>query len=201
MAIQDKHDRSSAMTTADALRVLIDLRTDDQVVITNQGSAREWPKLADHPLDFHFLPSAMGAAIPLGLGIALAQPQREVIVITGDGSLLMNLGSLVTVTASRAANLTIVLLDNGVYAVTGGQKTPAWPGRVDYVGLATAAGFRSVTEFNELTSLQNRAADALTAPGPRLIRLAIQAERHILPTTPLAPIADRIEQLRQSLLD
>ena len=107
--------------TLDALQVLAEARLPGQVVITNQGSAREWPKLVPDPLDFHFLPSAMGAAIPFGLGIALAQPEREILVVSGDGSLLMNLGCLVTATGSGARNLTVVVLDNGCYAVTGIQ--------------------------------------------------------------------------------
>ena len=83
-----------------ALSVLVNLRTVSEVIITNQGSAREWPKLCEHALDFHFIPSAMGGAIPLGLGIAVAQPKRRVTIISGDGSLLMNLGCLVSVVAS-----------------------------------------------------------------------------------------------------
>src|SRR5439155_17136250 len=97
--------KMDGMSVIDALQVLVELRGDDQIVITNQASARIWPKLADHPLDFHYNPSAMGGAIPLGLGLALAQPQRHVLVISGDGSLLMNLGSLITVAASGASNL------------------------------------------------------------------------------------------------
>lgn len=189
----------SKMTTTEALQVLIDVRTDDQVVITNQGSAREWPKLAEHPLDFHFLPSAMGAAIPFGLGIALAQPHREVIVVSGDGSLLMNLGSLVTVTGSGAANLTVVLLNNEVYAVTGGQKTAASGNGVDFVSMAQAAGFKSVARFDDQSSWQAGAADALTKQGPRFVNLDVLAERHTLPAGTLMPMTDRIEQLRETL--
>ena len=112
-----------------ALRVLADLCCDDQIVVTNQGSSRIWPKLRRRSLDFHYNPSTMSGAIPLALGLALAQPQREVLAISGDGSLLMSLGSLVTVVGSGVTNLTVVLLDNGIYEVTGGQETPA--ARVD----------------------------------------------------------------------
>ena len=84
-----------------ALEVLAGLRR-DEVVITTMGAAREWPRLSHHPLDFHYIPSAMGEAPALGLGLALAQPSREVIVLNGDGCMLMNLGALVTIVASGA---------------------------------------------------------------------------------------------------
>src|SRR3954469_590197 len=96
--------RGTAMTTTEhhpphmpvvaALQVLIDLRRDDQVVVTNQASARIWPKLSQRALDLHYNPSTMGGAIPLALGLAIAQPDRQVLVVSGDGALLMNLGSL-----------------------------------------------------------------------------------------------------------
>jgi len=78
--------------------------------------------------------------VPLGLGLALAQPERAVLVISGDGALSMNLGCLVTLIDSGAANLSIVLLDNGVYDVTGGQKTAAAREGVDFAGVARAIG-------------------------------------------------------------
>src|SRR5262245_30394231 len=92
------------MPVVKALQVLIDLRQDDRIVVTNQASARIWPKLSRHRLDFHYNPSTMGGAIPLALGLAMAQPRRQVLVVSGDGALLMNLGSLVTVAASGVTN-------------------------------------------------------------------------------------------------
>src|SRR5687768_14065706 len=85
------------MPVVAALQALIDLRTDDGIVVTNQASARIWPKLERHSLDLHYNPSTMGGAVPLALGLALAQPARQVLAISGDGALLMSLGSLVTV--------------------------------------------------------------------------------------------------------
>src|SRR5205814_3577055 len=113
------------MEVVPALEVLINLRGPDQIVVTNQASARVWPKLSRHPLDFHYNPSTMGGAIPLALGLAMAQPRRHVLVVSGDGALLMNLGSLMTVAGSGVTNLTVVVLENELYEVTGGQKTPA----------------------------------------------------------------------------
>ena len=110
-----------------ALQTLVDARQDDQVVVTSMGATREWPKLSQHPLDFHYVPSTMGGVVPLGLGLAMSQPQRGVFVFVGDGSLVMSLGCLISVAANPVENLTVILLDNGVYEVTGGQKQrPPW---------------------------------------------------------------------------
>ena len=183
----------------DALQVLVDLCHDDQIVVTNQGSARIWPKLRRRPLDFHYNPSTMSGAIPLALGLALAQPQRDVLAISGDGSLLMSLGSLVTVVGSGVTNLTVVLLDNGLYEVTGGQETPAARSAVDYAGLARAAGFPTAAEFRDLTDWQARAADILALPGPRFIRLAVSAAPHESLTSSTPPLAEQLAGLRLAL--
>jgi sulfopyruvate decarboxylase subunit beta len=157
-----------------ALQVLIDLRQDNQIVLTNQASARIWPSLHRHPLDFHYNPSTMGGAIPLALGLAMAQPRRQVLVVSGDGALLMNLGSLVTVAGSGVTNLTVVVLENGLYEVTGGQKTPAAGTAVDFAGLARAAGFASARSFADLKDWQGRAMESLSLPGPRFISLEVE---------------------------
>jgi thiamine pyrophosphate-dependent acetolactate synthase large subunit-like protein len=86
------------------------------------------------PQNFYMLGS-MGLAIPIAFGVALAQPHRHVIALEGDGSLLMQLGCLVTIAAQKPDNLTIVIMDNGLYQITGGQRTPA-AGTADYVALA-----------------------------------------------------------------
>ena len=80
--------RSAAprMPLVAALEVLVSLRQ-DRIVVTTMGAAREWPKLSRHPLDFHYIPSAMGEAPALGLGLALAKPTREVLVLNGDGAI------------------------------------------------------------------------------------------------------------------
>ena len=167
------NDDHARMPLMEALAVIKEVRGDDTVVVTNMVSARTWPALSDHRLDFNYGRSAMGGAVPLALGVALAQPHREVIVVSGDGSLLMSLGCLVTVTCSGATNLSIVLLDNGIYEVTGGQKTPAHDPGVDFAALATAAGFPHVVHSSELSPWQRQAASLLQSPGPRLAWLEV----------------------------
>lgn len=110
------------MGVHEALEVLARVRT-DEVVVTTMGSIREWSRVSSHPLDFHYIPSAMGQGSSIGLGIALARPERRVIVLNGDGSMLMNLGSLVTIAAQGPRNYYLTVLDNGVYEITGGQMT------------------------------------------------------------------------------
>jgi phosphonopyruvate decarboxylase len=97
-----------------------------------------------------------------------------VIVLIGDGSLLMNLGTLVTIAAARATNLTVVVLDNGVYEVTGGQKTAAALAPVDFAALACAAGIPSVRSFRDLDTWRDAASSALSLPGPRCLVLAVE---------------------------
>jgi thiamine pyrophosphate-dependent acetolactate synthase large subunit-like protein len=191
-------DERSRMPLVPALEVIRQLRT-DQIVVTTMGTAREWPRISNHPLDFHYIPSAMGQSPSIALGLALAQLQREVIVFTGDGSLLMNLGCLVTLAASRAKNLTLIALDNGVYEVTGGQKTAGHIARVDFAGLATAAGIESVATFDDLIDWQNGAAAVLKLPGPRFISLIVEPIRGDYFLDVPGPIRPRIERLRTAL--
>ena len=190
---------TNRMDVTRAIETLVSHRRKNHVVITNQGSAREWPKQGTHPLDFHYIPSAMGAAIPLGLGIAIAQPHREIIVLSGDGSLLMNLGCLVTVVASEVTNLSIVLFDNGVYEVTGGQKTAASLCRTDFGGLARTAGFPNVARCCDAEDWSNRAADIFMRPGPRFAWLEVEpvAEDYLL--DPPCPIVEQLERLQVAL--
>ena len=109
----------------------------------------------DHPLSFP-LWGAMGAASMIGLGLPLAQPSRRVLVVTGDGEMLMSLGALATIAAQRPPNLAIVVLDNERFGETGMQKTHTAAG-VDLAGIAAAAGFPTsllVRRPEEVTSLR-----------------------------------------------
>lgn len=199
-ALSNRRSIGPSMPMGEALSVVASLRT-DQIVVTTMGAAREWPKLSQHPLDFHYLPSAMGQAPMLGLGLALAQPAREVIVLNGDGSMLMNLGSLVTIAASGARNLTLIVLENGLYEVTGGQATAAAASAVpvDLVAIAHGAGISSAARFDDLDAWRSGAAAALAAPGARFIvlRVAPVGESFHLPPPP--SMSEQVERLRREL--
>src|SRR6187402_1943570 len=115
---------AARMPFRSALEPLHEART-GEIVVATMGSAREWPKLSQHPLDFQYLPSAMGHAPMVALGLALAQTERHVICLNGDGCMLMGLSSLVSIVAAGATNYTLIVFDNGLYEVTGGQPTAA----------------------------------------------------------------------------
>src|SRR6478672_12737327 len=147
---------TSMMTHREALEVLAAHRG-DHVVVTTMGSVALWPELSDAPRDFHYLPSSMGQAVPLGLGLCLAKPGLELVVLTGDGGLLMNLGCRVTA-AQHPVPLFVLLIDNGLYEVTGGQDV-AGAGRTDFAGLARAAGIDRVYSFADLEEWRAGAAE------------------------------------------
>jgi thiamine pyrophosphate-dependent acetolactate synthase large subunit-like protein len=156
----------------DALEVVRRVRRDDDVVLTTMASSKVWMDLgSQHPRDFVVVPSCMGHATSYGLGIALAQPQRRVIVCNGDGSMLMNLGSLVTIAAQRPRNLTVIVMDNGVYEVTGAQPVPA---RADFVGLARASGIVNAHRWSAIDAWRHHAADAVATAGPNVVVLDIE---------------------------
>jgi sulfopyruvate decarboxylase subunit beta len=184
------------MSQREALEVLAAHRG-DHLVLTTMSSVGIWPNLSDTPLDFAFIPSAMGQGPSLGLGLALARPERGVVVVNGDGCMLMNLGSLVTL-AHHRAQLYLLIMDNGLYEVTGGQAT-AGTGHTDFAGLARAAGIERVYTFADLESWRRGAAEALAGPGPVVIWL--QVEGRLGQKTPTAPrpMAEQITRLRQAL--
>jgi thiamine pyrophosphate-dependent acetolactate synthase large subunit-like protein len=112
----------------------------DEAVVAGIGNSNFDLIAAGHrPQNFYMLGS-MGLACPIALGVALAQPERGVIALEGDGSMLMMLGSLATIANARPANLTIIIWDNGIYQITGKQAT-ATGGLTDIVAVARGAGF------------------------------------------------------------
>ena len=111
---------------------------------------------------------AMSKGSSMALGVALAQPDRRVIVWDGDGCLLMNLGTLVTIAGQAPANLYHIVLDNGMYAMTGGQPVPN-EGNVSYIEMAEAAGYAKTFEFDDLEEWTVRIGELLSQPGPVLV--------------------------------
>lgn len=162
-----------SMTLREALEALRALRRNDDVVITTMAAAREWMAMGSHPLDLVFVPSSMGQATSVGLGLALAQPQRRVIVVNGDGSMLMNLGSLASIAAAAPANLVVFVIANGVYEVTGAQPVPA---AVDFEGVALACGIRSAFRFSNAEHFTMMLERILSASGPTVVALDVAAE-------------------------
>lgn len=183
------------MTQRQALEILARHRR-DQVVLTTMSAVGIWPALSDSPLDFGYIPSAMGHGPGLGLGIALASG-RGVVVVNGDGCMLMNLGCLVTL-AQNPGPVYLIVLDNGLYEVTGGQPRPG-VGKTDFALLARGAGIDRVYSFDALDAWEREAAEALKGPGPVFIWLKV--EGRLGQKTPKAPrpMADQISRLRAAL--
>jgi len=168
-----------------------------RVVITTMSPITDWHQLSDTPLDFAYIPSSMGQAPALGLGLALAQPDRGVIVVNGDGCMLMNLGSLVTI-ACHSVNLYLLIIDNGQYEVTGGQPT-AGAGQTEFAGIGTAAGIHRVYSFDNVESWRAGAADALLGPGPVVIWLKVEPKLGQKTPTAPRPMRDQIARLKNAL--
>ena len=155
----------------------------DALIVTGLGSTTYDAFAAgDSPRTF-YLWGAMGGASMVGLGLALAQPGRRVVVLTGDGEMLMGLGSLATIGVQRPANLAVIVIDNGLYAETGMQRTHTASG-VDLAGVARACGFARAETVGTPGELERLARAVYEAPGPFFASVKVSPE----PTTiELAP--------------
>jgi thiamine pyrophosphate-dependent acetolactate synthase large subunit-like protein len=162
-------DRRAAMAT------LVADRGDDLLVVPGLGSTT-WDLAAagDDPRNF-YLWGAMGGAAMIGLGLALAQPKRRVAVVTGDGEMLMGLGSLATIGLQRPANLAISGFDNGVYGETGGQPSHTQKG-ADLVGVARACGIPMCLDVHDEAALAGLAGRLKGLGETLFARVAISAE-------------------------
>lgn len=153
---------------ADAVESIAMLLEDELVVTANGQAARYLYSARDRPENFYMLGS-MGLAAPIALGLALACPQRRVVVFDGDGNLLMGLGHLAMIGERQPSNLVHLVFDNGTYASTGGQR--AISDRVDLGAVAVAAGYRQAVRVAELAQLHAAAVTALQAQGPSLLSI------------------------------
>jgi thiamine pyrophosphate-dependent acetolactate synthase large subunit-like protein len=163
------------MNRYDLMRRLVAQLHADEAVVAGIGNTNFDLFAAGHrPQNFYMLGS-MGLAVPIALGVALAQPQRRVIAVEGDGSLLMQLGSLATVAALAPKNLAIVVLDNAVYQITGGQPT-ATAGACDLVAIAAGAGIGDAHWAADEAGFAALVRRALETAAPVVIGARIDAE-------------------------
>ena len=158
-----------------AMAPLLANRPDNLVVVPGLGSCT-WDAFAagDHDLNF-YLWGAMGGAAMIGLGLALAKPKAKVAVITGDGEMLMGMGSLATVGLQKPKNLSILVLDNEAYGETGGQASHT-SASADLVGVARACGIpdsKAISTLDEIQSFAKAMQD--TKSGPRFANVKIDA--------------------------
>jgi phosphonopyruvate decarboxylase len=163
------------MKRDECFRVLARHITDEAVVAT-YSSAVEWVKINPRPLNYLSI-GAMGLDSSHGLGLALGRPDRRVVVLQGDGSLLMNLGSLVTIGAVAPKNLVHFVAQNETYEANGGHPLPL--PKVDFAGLARAAGYAACYDFSDLAAFTQQVAHVLEEDGP------VFATLHVEPSQPL----------------
>ncbi|HEY6864077.1 MAG TPA: thiamine pyrophosphate-dependent enzyme [Burkholderiales bacterium] len=164
---------SAALDRRAVVAALLERREALLVVAGLGAPAWDCAAAGDHPLTFP-LWGAMGSACMVGMGLAIAQPGRRVLVVTGDGEMLMGLGSLATIGAQRPRNLSLVVLDNERYGETGMQKTHTAHG-VDLAAVARACGFsaaRGVSAPGEIASMRTA---VLEARGPLFFQVKVAA--------------------------
>lgn len=161
------------MKRIDALRTIVDLTPDLPIVVTLAATSRELAAIADRPNHFYLLDS-MGLPASVGTGMALAIAQTSVeklLVLEGDGSVLMNLGALATIGYLRPERLVMAILDNASYAATAG--IPTYTTQVDLGAIAAACGIHVLRADDQVT-LHTALQTALHTPGPHVLHVRIE---------------------------
>jgi len=187
------------------VKQLLDGADDNLLVIAGLGSSN-WDITAagDRPLNMP-LWGSMGAPVGMGLGLALAQPSKRVLVITGDGDMLMSLGSLATVATQMPENLAIVVLDNEKFGETGNQATHTSPRNngptdsgagTDLAMIARGCGIADATTVRESSEVAELVKDVRTKKGPvfRLVKVMVEKLEFVMPPQDGAHLKDRFRQ-------
>lgn len=187
------------------VKQLLDGADDNLLVIAGLGSSN-WDITAagDRPLNMP-LWGSMGAPVGMGLGLALAQPTKRVLVITGDGDMLMSLGSLATVATQMPENLAIVVLDNEKFGETGNQATHTSPRNngptdsgagTDLAMIARGCGIADATTVREAGEVAELVKDVRTKKGPvfRLVKVMVEKLEFVMPPQDGAHLKDRFRQ-------
>jgi phosphonopyruvate decarboxylase len=187
-----------AMKPEEVLSVIAAARG-DAICVPTMTTSPAWRTLAPDDLSVGCV-GFMGGASSLGLGLALARPERRVIVFDGDGSLLMQLGSLATVAGARPRNLVHLLFKNGVYHTSGAQEIPGGL-TVDFVAMAKGAGYRSALAIHDIEEFRRRLPELLKAEGPILVELhTTLADQTPMTARGGTPFPEQIATLRERLL-
>lgn len=168
-----------------AIEAVLGLLTDQPVIICNGFPSREAFKLRDRPTHFYMIGS-MGVAPAIGLGVALVKPDKKVVVLDGDGNVLMGMGTLATIGALKPKNFIHVVLDNEVYGSTGNQPTFSRVVRLDQV--AKAAGYVNVERVREREDLVYELKDMLGKDGPSFLLVKVTEQAEDVDRVPLEPV-------------
>ncbi len=170
----DTSHNAKRMSRAELTRRLVAQLKHDEAVIGGIGNSNfDLWGAGPRPQNFYMLGS-MGLAAPIAFGVALAQKQRKVFALEGDGSLLMQMGSLATIANVAPPNLAVVVWDNGMYQITGKQAA-ATAGRADLVEMARGAGLAQAAWATDEEDFDRLVAQALAGPGPWFIGARIDA--------------------------
>ncbi len=166
------------MRRKDAIDALV-AQSSGAITVTTEQAIGAWraagPEPANQIPDHLDIVGCMGSASTIALGIALAQPQRRVLIVDGDGSLLMQLGSLVTIAGAAAPNLYHFVFENGVYETSGSQPLPG-EGRFDLTEMARAAGYAASLRFDNATEFAAQLPSVLQRRGPVFISVRTEPE-------------------------
>jgi thiamine pyrophosphate-dependent acetolactate synthase large subunit-like protein len=163
---------TKVMNRFDVTKRLIAKLRHEEAVVGGIGNTNFDLWAAGHrPQNFYMLGS-MGLAFPIALGVALAQPDRRVFALEGDGSLLMQLGALTTIAALKPKNLIMIVMDNGIYQITGAQPTPA-AGVADIVAIALGSGLANSAWAADEDDFERLVDEAMSTDEPSLIALRI----------------------------
>ncbi|SIT39046.1 Thiamine pyrophosphate enzyme-like TPP-binding protein [Paraburkholderia piptadeniae] len=166
------------MTTVEACETIQQARG-DAIIVSTMGAMNALDKLSSDELNVACVP-LMGGAASLGLGLALARPERPVFVLDGDASLLMELGGLVSVAQAAPGKYIHFLMNNSTqFAGLGNLKTPG-ADTVDFVGLARSAGYKATYRIDNAGSLQSQILSIINGPSPTFVELVVKKEPPVL---------------------
>ena len=182
----------------ECLKIIAKHRT-DEIVIATMGLAVPWGKISDQPLDFASVGSAMGHAADFALGLALARQDKKVLVLNGDGSMLMSLGTLATATGLTRLpdNYYLFVCENNAYEVTGNQSIPGGT-NFSFTTVARGTGFEKIHRFDQLSLLDSALPLILDEKGPTFVNLKI-ASSNAQP--PRRSTTNAVRYLRETLSD
>jgi sulfopyruvate decarboxylase subunit beta len=184
------------MRRDEVLQTLAKHRT-DELVLTTMSVAQEWPAYSQSAYDFNALGTGMGHLPDMGLGLAVACPDRKVLILNGDGSMLMNLGVLVSIANTAPRNLILFVFENEIYEVTGGQPIPG-RGCTNFAALAQGAGFAHTFEFDELSTFDQALPNILKLDGPVFVTVKAGPSGKPL-STKAQPVTAAARALRDTL--
>lgn len=177
----------------DLVKELVKDRDADTLMLAGLGSpCWDLTNAGDAPENFYIW-GAMGGAAMTGFGVARQQPDKRVVVLTGDGEMLMGMGAFATIANHPVRNLAIVVLDNGRFGETGGQKTHTSAGVTDLAGIAKASGIPTTATITKTSEIDRLTELALKTPGPVVVVAKVQHEKlkFVLPANSGSYLKDR----------